>query len=534
MPSSVDSDSAADRLRRIEAVTDTTLAHLDAAQLLNELLVRVRDLLAADTATVLLLDRSGQQLIASAASGIEEEVRQGVRIAVGEGFAGHIAATRQPLMIQQVGPTTVVNPLLWEKGITSLAGVPLLAGGELIGVLHIGTLAPRPFTEQDVQLLQVVGDRLALATHSRLSRAERAAASALQRNLLPTRLPHVPGLELSARYAPGEAGGVGGDWYDVFTLPSGWLCVAMGDVVGRGLPAATVMSRLRTTVRSYALDSADPGEVLSKVDQHVRHFEPQTMSTIAYAMWEPSLDRMHLSLAGHLAPVLIVPGEPASVLDVPVDPPVGVGSTPVRRRVATIDVPAGSTVLFYTDGLVERRHRTLDDGLRLLRESARAGSTELLCSTVMSRLVGADPTDDDIAVLAVRRQDTGELGAITLVFPAVPEVLADIRATLRRWLPSVGTSPDDIADLLVVIGEAGSNVIEHAYGPAGGELTVALRSHGRDVFATISDSGRWRPPRGTHRGRGTQLMEQLTDELRVEHGPDGTTVHIRRRLTGGE
>ncbi len=528
------SDSAEDRLRRIEAVTDTTLAHLGVEQLLQELLARVREILGTDTATVLLLADGGQHLVATASSGLEESVRQGVRIPVGEGFAGRIAQRRERLVMQEITSTTVRNPILWQKGVHSLAGVPLLAGGELIGVLHVGSMLPRDFTDQDLQLLELAADRVALATRTRQARVERAAAAALQRNLLPARLPRIIGMELASRYVPAEEAGVSGDWYDVFTLPSGWLCVAIGDVVGRGLTAATVMSRMRTATRAYALDSNDPSEVLSKLDSHMRHFEPDAMATIAYGMWEPSLERLHISLAGHLAPVLAAPGDPAAPAELPVDPPIGAGSAPLRRRTSTITVAPGTMVLFYTDGLVERRHRPLEVGLQLICDAMRTDSAEAMCAAVMSKLIDADPTGDDIAVLAIRRQTAEELRRLELEFSAVPDSLSEIRAALRRWLPTVGASDDDIADLLVAVGEASANVVEHAYGPLGGTVELHLAANDREVIATVKDNGSWRPPRGQHRGRGTQLMQHLSDDVRFEHGPDGTSVQIRRHLTGGK
>ncbi len=153
--------------------------------------------------------------------------------------------------------------------------MPLLISGTVIGVLHVGTLAPRRFTDDDVSLLQIAADRVASATQSRRVEVDRAAAAVLQRSLLPARLPVVPGLELAARYVPAESGGVGGDWYDVFTLPSGWLCIVIGDVVGRGFVAADVMGRLRSGLRGYALLGGDPTEVLGRLDQQVQHFEPR-------------------------------------------------------------------------------------------------------------------------------------------------------------------------------------------------------------------------------------------------------------------
>src|SRR4051812_39072188 len=149
----VDSVRSDERLRRLEAVTDATLSRLDASDLLDELLERVRDLLGADTAAILLLDPHSGQLVATAAKGIEEEGRRGVRIAVGRGLAGGVAETRRPMMIAAVPPPDVVNPILLELGIRSLLGVPILAAGEVIGVLHVGSLRPRQFTADDIQLL---------------------------------------------------------------------------------------------------------------------------------------------------------------------------------------------------------------------------------------------------------------------------------------------------------------------------------------------------------------------------------------------
>ncbi len=344
-----------DRLRRIEAVTDAGLAHLDVEELLKELLDRVRELLAVDTAAVLLLDSSSRFLIATAARGLEEEVRQGVRIPLGMGFAGRIAAEKRAVIIEQVDHSNVLNPILRERGICSLLGVPLLVSGRVMGVLHVGTLSVRQFSEQDSTLLQLVADRVALAVRARASQVERAAATALQRSLLPAQLPDVPGVEFAARYVPGGDGEVGGDWYDVFALPSGSLCIVVGDVVGRGLPAAVAMGRLRTALRAYALESEDPAELLRKLDRQVRQFEPEVMATVLCAIMEPSGEQLRLSTAGHPPPVVSASsGLPAAVLELPVDLPVGV-STARPRHTSTMALPPGAGVCFYTDGLIERR-----------------------------------------------------------------------------------------------------------------------------------------------------------------------------------
>src|SRR3954447_2628707 len=307
-----------DRLRRIEQITDTALSHLGVEDLLTELLDRVRALLEADTAAVLLLDPSGTYLVATAARGIEEEVRQGVRIPLGKGFAGRVAAERRAVILDEVDHSTVLNPILYEKRIRSLLGVPLVAEGDVLGVLHVGTLHAQLFTAEDAALLQTAADRIALVTRTRMSDLDRAAASALQRSLMPGALPRVTGIEFAARYIPGDAGGLGGDWYDVFSLPSGRLGVVIGDVVGRGLQAAVIMGRLRSALRAFALEEEDPAEVLERLDANVQHFEENVMATVLYAIFEPSLERLSLSTAGHLPPVVARPGEPAMLINVPV------------------------------------------------------------------------------------------------------------------------------------------------------------------------------------------------------------------------
>ena len=220
-----------DKLRDIRSITDAALSYLDADEFLTALLSRVKESLDADTAAVLLLDRSARQLVAKAATGLEEEVRQGVRLPVGQGFAGRIAAKAQPIILDHVDHSNVLNPILLEKGIRLLIGVPLLVNGAVIGVLHVGSVGSRVFTGDDTALLQMAADRAALAVQSLRSREDRAAATALQQSLLPSELPAVPGVEIAARYVPGD-GRVGGDWYDVFTLPSGELCLVKGDVAG--------------------------------------------------------------------------------------------------------------------------------------------------------------------------------------------------------------------------------------------------------------------------------------------------------------
>jgi phosphoserine phosphatase RsbU/P len=387
------------RQRVLEAVTDPALAQLDLDKQFGILLHRVRELLAVDTATVLLMDPAGEQLLATAAAGLEEEVFQGVRVPVGMGFAGRVAATREPLVLDRVDASTVLNPLLWERGLRTLLGVPMIAGGHVAGVLHVGSTTVRRFTDEEIEALQMVADRLALAANAYRSRSERAAASMLQASLLPAHLPTVPGWALAARYVPGAESGVGGDWYDVFTLPDGRLGLVIGDVVGHGLVAAVVMGRLRSALRAYALEFPDPADVLGKLDRKASHFEHNTMATVGYAVIDTADNRVQVALAGHLPPLIAVPDRPAFYADIPVGPPAGQHLAIDGRRSASLELPAGALLTLFTDGLVERRDVLIDDRLEQLRSIVVPAPPETVAARIMATMVGTRPASDDIAVL---------------------------------------------------------------------------------------------------------------------------------------
>ncbi len=407
--------SLAGRLQDIETVTDAALSRLDGQSLIDALLKRVKAVLDVDTAAVLLLDRANGQLVATAASGIEEEVRQDVRIPLGTGFAGRIASSGRPLTLNRVDRDTVHNQLLIDRGIKSLLGVPLLVGGEVIGVLHVGSLSGRSFTPEDADLLQLAADRAALALHSMMAHDDRLAALALQRSLRPPVLPRVPGVELAARYVTGS-GNVGGDWYDVFVLPGGELGLVIGDVAGSGLPAAVIMGRIRSALRAYVLQTDDPGTALRLLDRKIQYFEPDAMATVLYAVYDPRSGQLVMSSAGHMPPVLAVPGEQPRILEFDLGFPIGAADDQPRRS-TVIDVRPGALLCCYTDGLVERRNQGLDTGIDVLAATvARAAAAaaareapgpvsaaEAACAAVMRALVGHAPASDDVALLMLYR-----------------------------------------------------------------------------------------------------------------------------------
>ncbi len=243
--------------------------------------------------------------------------------------------------------------------------------------------------------------RVAAAVQGRQLEMERATAKVVPRSLLPTRLPQLTGVEFAARYVPAEIGGVGGDWYDAFALPNGRLWVMVGDIVGHGMQAALVMGRLRSTLRSYALDDHPPEEVLTRADRKLQFFEPGETATVLCAALDPPYRARQLSLAGHPPPVVVRPGCPAALVEVKPGLPLGCdGDTP--RSSVLVPLAPGAVLVAYTDGLIERRGKSLDDGLALPCQAAHARHPEEVCFEVMDTLIGRQAPQDDIAVLALR------------------------------------------------------------------------------------------------------------------------------------
>jgi anti-sigma regulatory factor (Ser/Thr protein kinase)/putative methionine-R-sulfoxide reductase with GAF domain len=519
---------AADRLDDLRRVTDTALAYLPLEDLLNELLARVVGILDADTAAILLLDDDDSTLVARAAKGLEEEVERGVRIPVGQGFAGRIAATRQPVQVENIDEAEILNPILRQKGLRSLLGVPLLVEGGVIGVMHVGTLTPRNFTREDVELLQSAGDRAALAISSRLTERERGLADALQGSLIP-RLPELPALALAGRYLPAASAQLGGDWYDAFLLPDGRLGMAIGDVVGRGFYAAAVMGQLRSGLRAYALDGIAPTEVLERLSRLLRQLEPGSTATALYLVLDPYAGSLVVSSAGHPPPLVASDDGPAFV-DLPGSAPLGATRHPTYEQ-REHPIEPGCALVLYTDGLVERAGESLDAGLERLTMVVRDGGADLerLGDRLVDELLPEGASEDDAALLLARSLPLSD--SLLTRLPADVESIPLIRRLLGRWLHEAGATQAQADDVSLATSEACANAIEHAYGPEPGILEVSASvSPGGDALVAVRDYGSWRQPRGANRGRGLLLMKGLTDSVDVVRGEDGTTVQLLRRL----
>jgi anti-sigma regulatory factor (Ser/Thr protein kinase) len=356
-------------------------------------------------------------------------------------------------------------------------------------------------------------------------------AETLQRSLLPERLPDVAGLAVSARYVAGSADAqVGGDWYDVVALRDGLAGIAIGDVVGHGLDAAARMARLQNALRAYALEGLRPSLVLERMNGFAREVAGGPMATLLYGLVDPDEGRLRLATAGHPPVLVIGPKGDTYFAEGPAGSPLGVVPFPSYEE-TTIPLAPGSTVLLYTDGLVERPEASLDEGLEWLRGFAAgvATSPDELCGALLKTRFRDAPPRDDVALLALRVEPVSpERMEVTL--RAEPESLAQMRRALGRWLRAVGATDAETYESLVACGEACANAVAHAYPPGEASYVVEARRLDREVEICVRDFGTWRPPRSGSQGRGLGLIEQLMDRVEIERGPGGTLIRMRRGL----
>ncbi|WP_409331573.1 SpoIIE family protein phosphatase [Trujillonella humicola] len=416
----------------------------------------------------------------------------------------------------------------------AIAALPLLVGDRLVGALAVTFRTARPFDGDERAFLLTVADQVAVAfERAALADVRREMAETLQRSLLPGHLPAVDRLAVAARYLPAVSGtSAGGDWYDVLPLPDGAVAVAVGDVVGDGAPAAATMGQLRSALAGILLAGLPPARALEVLDRFSGHVDGARVSTVACLRLEPDAGRLTYSCAGHPPPLLANGGDGTGhhgYLDGGLGPALGLPTSGPRPEAARA-LPPGATLVLYTDGLVERRGVTLDDGLeRLATAVTRRLSAPLpvLLDGVLDDLVDGDGGTDDVAVVAVRLLPA----PLRLDLPAEPERLPEVRRAVQRWASAAGLSADAVEDLQLALGEATGNAVEHAYrdGDGPGRVLVELGLDGAgDVVGSVTDAGSWRtPPRNPgFRGRGLQIISTLARDVDLSPGLSGTALRF--------
>ncbi|MDT5202247.1 MAG: hypothetical protein QOH34_3769 [Mycobacterium sp.] len=349
---------------------------------------------------------------------------------------------------------------------------------------------------------------------------------------------------VSAVYQPGgEAMRVGGDWYLVVPLKrEGHVAISVGDVVGHGLPAAIAMSRLRAAVAASALTDADPAAVLATLDRYAATVPGARCATVSYAVIDTGSDpgrpdgsaRVSYSCAGHPYPLLVTPDQPPVFLSAGRRPPVAAWEGRLKQNTAVDELPPGSVILLYTDGLIERPGETLDQGFTRL-QGAAAYRADLpvgdLCAELLDRMAPPGGYTDDVVLLALRPCHSSARSFATVV-PAGLDHIAQARHRLRDWLSGVAVDPRREADILLATGEAVTNAIEHGSGGDAAK-TVAIEAfvRGRTVTATVTDAGQWSGDssasnRSLHRGRGLTMINGLADHVKTARTPGGTRITL--------
>jgi serine phosphatase RsbU (regulator of sigma subunit)/CheY-like chemotaxis protein/anti-sigma regulatory factor (Ser/Thr protein kinase) len=365
----------------------------------------------------------------------------------------------------------------------------------------------------------------ALARTEQQLRRERELVDLLQRSVAPARLPETPEFDVASRYLAAGPGIVGGDWYDVLSLADGTALFVIGDVAGHGLEAASAMGRIRTALRVLAMQDARPSALLTAIDRFIASEGSAVFATMLAVRCDPATGTCTAASAGHLPPVVYA--DTAAAQWIRTGPPLGSGvSTHYQDSEFTLE--ADSTMLLYTDGLVERRDETLDHGLERLVDflGTCERESELLAKSVVEALCGAGPTNDDVAVLAVRRLAAEP--RLEMTVPADPARLAQVRRSVERWLEALDVDPSPRADIVLATGELATNVCLHAYPTfSTGDLHLSGHHHGDIIEIEVRDDGRWRSTPSPNGGHGLPLLRALGFEIEVQPSDDGTTARLR-------
>jgi PAS domain S-box-containing protein len=530
-----EAEAVVQTIGKLQQVTEAALRHLELDELLEVLVERVCDVFGADAVRILLRDHYDEELFTvGAAAGLDVEPGTPVEV---RGALREVVERGTPVTLQELPPGTALDPAIEAAEVSSLMASPLVVKSGVAGVVEVGARGTRRFTLEDESLLILMADRAGLAIeHARAYERELSNVEMLQRSLLPDKLPKIEGIQLDARYMPGGTERVGGDWYDAILLEGGRVGVAMGDVVGHGIGAAALMGQLRHAMRAYALEGHSPAGVLDRLDRVVRSLNGGQMATLLYLVMAEDHDTVTFASAGHVPPLVISPDGEAEYLAAAPNPPLGVFEGPNHSE-KTVQLAPGSTIVLYTDGLVEERGVSIDQGLEALRLAASQDPchpTEL-CERLVRAMLAIHPAHDDIAVLALRALPEAP-PPLHLELPSDPTKLGEMRRDLGSWLREAGAAGDVVEIIQMACHEACSNAIEHGYSFGDGMLWVDAELEDGRVNLTVRDKGEWiergseGPP--LYRGNGLPLMQALMDTVELTHeNGDGTAVRMSRSLS---
>ncbi|MER5917393.1 SpoIIE family protein phosphatase [Streptomyces sp. NPDC001982] len=428
-----------------------------------------------------------------------------------------------------------------DYGIHSLITAPLSARGVVLGVASFWrSEKPEPFEGDDLALAEEVAARAAVCIdNARRYTHEHTAAVALQRSLLPRGLPEQTAVEVAHRYLPAHAG-VGGDWFDVIPLPGTRVALVVGDVVGHGVHAAATMGRLRTAVHNFSALDLSPDELLTQLDDLVGRLDQDqtaegnsqdvTGATCLYAVYDPVSGHCALARAGHPPPAVVKPDGTVDFPDVPVSPPLGAGSG-LPFESAELQLPEGSCLILYTDGLIESHHRDFDAGLGLLRTTVTGRphlTPEETCRDILDAMLPERPSDD-IALLVARTRLLDSAQVAQWDVPSDPAAVAPIRNQCARQLEAWGL--EDIAFATeLILSELITNAIRYGTQP----IKVRML-HDRSLICEVSDGSSTSPhlrraATTDEGGRGLFLVAQFAERWGTRYFPRGKVIWSEQTL----
>jgi serine phosphatase RsbU (regulator of sigma subunit)/CheY-like chemotaxis protein/anti-sigma regulatory factor (Ser/Thr protein kinase) len=526
-------------IRTLQIISDTALSHLNLEELLPALLRRACAVFGLAGAQLLLRTDSTGALSLAGSAGVPLSLRvdRGVRPDKngGDPLARAAAGNACRMPAAELAETGRVADVEAGAPIETVLLAPLVADGQRLGLLVLGG-SEIAASAVDLELLGLAGERMAIAIdHAQRAAQGRALVETIQRSLLPENLPSHPFLELAARYLPsGAPAEIGGDWYDALYLGPDRVGIMIGDVVGHGIRAATTMSELRSALRAFAIEGHSPSQALHELDRLVQAtFGPTMVATALYLVIDLSESSITFARAAHPPPVLLSADGQMRLLETQPSLPLGLaGAAPEQshHRLAADD-----TLLVFTDGLIERRGESIDDGFKWLREVLADAPTSIdaLCEHVTASAIARSVPRDDIALIALRAI-TPVAGPLELTLPARPQSVPLARHRLHAWLQnnSSGGELDSawMNDVELAFSEACTNAVRHAYGTRDATFRATAAIDARWLLMSVQDHGRWQPRREGNDGRGLALIRMISDDMRLDRRADGTQLTIKHRL----
>lgn len=423
-----------------------------------------------------------------------------------------------------------VQPIEWADTPGKSRGIVAVLSGSGDVAMWLELREPRRVSAEDRLLVTVLVGHLSLAVqHVRQFESARETSLTLQRVMLPTMDPPTG---FAVRYEPAVLPlEIGGDWYEVLPVGEKRIGIIVGDCVGRGLSAAAVMGQLRSSARALLLTNTEPATVLEQLDSAAEFIPDAFCTTVFVGILDTESGELRYSSAGHLPALLVAPQSEPMLLSDAQSVPIAVHSNSSRRQASAVLTP-GSTLMLYTDGLVERRDASIDDGIARVADVVVDGmnlTVDAVADAALAVMAPADGYDDDVAIVVYRHP----YSSLTIESEAAADELADIRHRLMAWMRDSAVPQDLVADVVLAVNEACANSIEHGYrGQQPGKVRVDAGSDGAELQIRITDSGSWKPAASDpgNRGRGLLLIRSVSDWLELDCTPSGTTVEMTFRL----